>query len=96
MAAHRRVGIAAANAALRIFRAENERHRHDGMRPAYFDTLPSLNSVLLPKPASDKFEADYAELVQKTRDLHDSLPERKGRVYALFDQHVSQLNFIHH
>ena len=27
MAAHRRVGIAAANAALRIFRAENERLR---------------------------------------------------------------------
>jgi thiosulfate reductase cytochrome b subunit len=83
-------------AALRIFRAENERHRHDGMRPAYFDTLPSLNPVLLPKPASDKFEEDYAELVRKTRELHDTLPDRKGKVYALFDQHVSQLNFIQH
>ena len=81
-------------AALRIFRAENERHRHDGMRPAYFDTLPSLNAVVLPKPTTEKFEADLAELNRKTRELQDSLSERKGRVYALFDQHVNQLNFI--
>lgn len=81
-------------AALRIFRAENERHRHDGMRPAYFDTLPSLNPVQLPKPSTEKFESDYAELLQKTRELHDTLPDRKGRVYALFDQHVKQLNFL--
>lgn len=83
-------------AVLRIFRAENERHRHDGMRPVYFDTIPNLHAVALPRPNNDKLEADYAELVQKAKAIENSLSERKGFVYELFDKHIQQLNFIKH
>jgi hypothetical protein len=81
-------------AVLRIFRAENERHRHDGMRPAYFDTIPRLNAVALPHPHTDQLEASYAELAAKAKAMEDSLSERKGFVYELFDKHIQQLNFI--
>ena len=83
-------------AVLRIFRAENERHRHDGMRPAYFDTIPRLNPVTLPHPHTDQLEAGYAELAAKAKAMQDTLSERKGFVYELFDKHIQQLNFIKH
>jgi len=81
-------------AALRIFRAENERARHDALRPSYFDTLPTLRPIRIPAPDLTKFEQAYQELTRKAKTLENTLPQRRAKVYQLFDAHIAQLNFI--
>jgi phage terminase small subunit len=81
-------------AALRIFRAENEKHRHDAMRPAYFDTLPRLAPVAITQSNLQQHENDYLEMLQTIKALDDNLQARKEKIHATFDQHVDQLNFI--
>lgn len=81
-------------AALRMFRAENERARNDALRPAYFDTLPSLRPIRISAPDLTRFEQAYQEVTQKTKTLESTLPQRRAQVYQLFDAHIAQLNFI--
>ena len=81
-------------AALRIFRAENEKHRHDAMRPAYFDTLPRLAPAAITQSNLQQHENDYLEMLQTIKALDDNLQARKEKIHATFDQHVDQLNFI--
>ena len=81
-------------AALRFFRSENSRHRNDALRPAYFDTLPTLRSINIPKPDMQKEEKSYAEMLNKVRELEASLPSRRAKIYNLFDMHIQQLNFL--
>ena len=79
-------------ACLRLFRAENERHRKDALRPAYFDTLPTLRGVTLDKPNEDTLEKAYQDMVERLREMETTLPERRAQVYALFDRHLEELN----
>ena len=81
-------------ATLRIFRAENSRHRKDALRPAYFDTLPSLRAVAIEKPDMSEYEQMHTHLQERIKLLEDSLPARREKIYNLFDRHVQQLNFI--
>lgn len=81
-------------AALRIFRAENEKHRHDAMRPAYFDTLPTLAPVVISKNNMQQHENDYLQMLEKIKELDDNLQARKEKIHTTFDKHVDQLNFI--
>ena len=81
-------------ATLRIFRAENTRHRKDALRPAYFDTLPVLRAVAIEKPDMSEYEQMHAHLQERIKLLEDSLPARREKIYNLFDRHVQQLNFI--
>ena len=81
-------------AALRCFRSENLRHRNDALRPAYFDTLPTLRQVHIAQPDMKDEEKAYEEMLLKARELEQSLPSRRAKIYSLFDQHVQQLNFL--
>lgn len=81
-------------ATLRIFRAENSRHRKDALRPAYFDTLPVLRAVAIEKPDMSEYEQMHTHLQERIKLLEDSLPTRREKIYNLFDRHVQQLNFI--
>lgn len=81
-------------AALRLFRAENERARNDALRPSYFDTLPQLRPIRIPTPDLTRFEQAYQALTKKTKTLENTLPQRRAKVYELFDAHIAQLNFI--
>jgi hypothetical protein len=83
-------------ACLRIFRAENNRHRKDALRPAYFDTLPTLRGVAIEKPDLSPYEQAHTHLQERIKLLEDSLPTRREKIYNLFDRHVEQLNFIQH
>lgn len=83
-------------ACLRIFRAENNRHRKDALRPAYFDTLPVLRKVAIEKPDLSAYEQAHTHLQERIKLLEDSLPSRREKIYKLFDRHVEQLNFIQH
>lgn len=81
-------------AALRMFRAENERARNDALRPSYFDTLPALRPIRISAPDLTRFEQAYQEVTKKTKTLENTLPQRRAKVYQLFDAHIAQLNFI--
>jgi hypothetical protein len=83
-------------AVLRIFRAENTKYRHDGMRPAYFDTLPSLTPVALEKHHFQQDESDYSVMMQKLQALESDLQSRREKIHQSFDQHVQRMNFIKH
>ncbi len=81
-------------AVLRMFRAENEKRRHDGMRPAYFDTLPSLAPVSLEKPNMQQLEREHQLMLEKIKTLEVNLQERREHIHRTFDKHLDQLNFI--
>jgi len=81
-------------AVLRTFRSENTRHRSDAMRPAYFDTLPTLRPLAIAKPDMSQQEQSFQALVDKTRSLEQSLNTRRAKVHDMFNQHIDQLNFI--
>ena len=81
-------------AVLRTFRSENTRHRSDAMRPAYFDTLPTLRQLAVAKPDVSQQEQNFQALVEKTRSLEQSLNTRRAKVHDMFNQHIDQLNYI--
>ena len=81
-------------AVLRMFRSENTRHRSDAMRPAYFDTLPTLRRIDIPKPDMTEQQNSLNDLADKAKSLEAGLNARRAKVYQLFDQHIQQLNYI--
>ena len=81
-------------ATLRAFRAENSKHRKDSLLPSYFDTLPSLKEVTLPKPNLQQHEIELQQMQQQVKQIETSLPSRKARVHELFDNHIRQLSYL--
>ncbi len=81
-------------AVLRMFRSENTRHRSDAMRPAYFDTLPTLRRIEIPKPDMTAQLESLNAIAEKAKSLEAGLNARRAKVYQLFDQHIEQLNYI--
>lgn len=81
-------------AVLRMFRSENTRHRSDAMRPAYFDTLPTLRKIDIAKPDMTSQLESLHGLTEKAKSLEAGLNARRAKVYQLFDQHITQLNYI--
>jgi hypothetical protein len=81
-------------ATLRIFRTENSRTRKDGLRPAYFDTLPSLRMASIETPDFNKHEQTYQQLLNDLHTLEKNQPMQVDKVYTMFDKLVQQLNFM--
>ncbi|MEY4265080.1 MAG: hypothetical protein RL373_1648 [Pseudomonadota bacterium] len=81
-------------ATLRIFRTENSRTRKDGLRPAYFDTLPSLRVASIESPDFIKHEQTYQQLLNDFHTLEKNQPMQVDKIYTMFDKLVQQLNFM--
>jgi hypothetical protein len=81
-------------ATLRAFRSENAKHRNDSLLPSYFDTLPKLSDVAIPKLDLHQHEVDMQEMHAHVKKIEDSLPSRKAHIHELFDSHIKQLNFL--
>jgi hypothetical protein len=81
-------------ATLRAFRSENAKHRNDALLPSYFDTLPKLSDVSIPKPDLRAHELELQEMQSQVQKIEASLPSRKAHIHELFDSHVKQLNFL--
>ncbi len=64
------------------------------MRPAYFDTLPVLRRIDIPKPDMTQQFDSLNNLADKAKSLEAGLNARRAKVYQLFDQHIEQLNYI--
>ena len=81
-------------AVLRKFRMENEIARDDGLRPGYFDHLPSLDPVNVPRVSTDSEQALIAKLEQDIRVYENTVSEQREKVYALYEQCISRLNHL--
>lgn len=81
-------------ATLRAFRSENAKHRNDSLLPSYFDTLPTLRELSIPKPDLQQNEMLMREMQTQLKQIETSLPSRKAHIHALFDSHIKQLNFL--
>lgn len=81
-------------ATLRAFRSENAKHRNDALLPSYFDTLPTLRDVAIPKPDMRQHELEIQEMHAHVKHIENSLPSRKAHIHELFDSHIKQLNFL--
>jgi hypothetical protein len=81
-------------ATLRAFRSENAKHRNDSLLPSYFDTLPTLRELSIPKPDMQQNDSLMREMQAQLKQIESSLPSRKAHIHELFDSHIKQLNFL--
>lgn len=81
-------------ATLRAFRSENAKHRNDSLLPSYFDTLPTLREIAIPKPDMSQHEIQIREMQTQLKQIEASLPSRKAHIHELFDSHIKQLSFL--
>ncbi len=81
-------------ATLRAFRSENAKHRNDALLPAYFDTLPTLREVSIPKTDVQAYEIEMQKMHANVKQIEASLPSRKAHIHELFDAHIKQINFL--
>lgn len=81
-------------ATLRAFRSENAKHRNDSLLPAYFDTLPTLREVSIPKTDVQLHETEMHNMHANVKQIEASLPSRKAHIHELFDTHIKQINFL--
>ena len=81
-------------AVIRKFRIENEIAREDGLRPSYFDSLPSLKPVSMPRFDNVKENALLAALEQDIKTYESNVTTQREKVYALYEQSISRLNHL--
>jgi len=81
-------------AVIRKFRIENEIAREDGLRPSYFDSLPALNPVSMPRLDNDKENALLAALAQDIKTYESNVNTQREKVYALYEHSISRLNHL--
>lgn len=81
-------------ATLRAFRSENAKHRNDSLLPVYFDTLPTLRDIHIPKSDLHAHEVELQEMTNYIKQIEAGLPSRKARIHEMFDNHIKQLNFL--
>ena len=81
-------------AVIRKFRIENEVAREDGLRPSYFDTLPALSSVTLPRLDNGKENHLIENLEKDIRAYESTVNEQREKVYTLYEQSISRLNHL--
>jgi hypothetical protein len=81
-------------AVIRKFRIENEIAREDGLRPSYFDSLPALNPVSMPRLDNGKENALLAALEQDIKTYESNVNTQREKVYALYEQSISRLNHL--
>jgi hypothetical protein len=74
------------------FRTENEIHRSDGVRPAYFDLSPTMKPLELPW-----VEQDEQQLILHTRlmqTLASQSQDIRDKLNQTFQHHLEQLTFV--
>jgi hypothetical protein len=81
-------------ATIRKFRFENEIIREDGLIPAYFNTMPSLNPITLPKIEQAREASLISKLTQSINNFEKSISTQREEVYQIFEKFVSQLNHL--
>ena len=81
-------------AVIRKFRIENEIAREDGLRPSYFDSLPALNPVNLPRMDNEKENQLLTALEQDIKTYENNVNAQREKVYALYEQSISRLNHL--
>ena len=81
-------------AVIRKFRIENEIAREDGLRPSYFDSLPALKPVSMPRLDNVKENALLAALEQDIKTYESNVTTQREKVYALYEQSISRLNHL--
>jgi hypothetical protein len=81
-------------AVIRKFRIENEIAREDGLRPSYFDSLPALKPVSMPRLDSVQENALLAALEQDIKTYESNVTTQREKVYALYEQSISRLNHL--
>ena len=81
-------------AVLRKFRMENEIARDDGLRPGYFDVLPSLDPISVPKANTESEQKLIAKIEQDIRVYESTVSDQREKVYGLYEQCISRLNHL--
>ena len=81
-------------AVIRKFRIENEIAREDGLRPSYFDSLPALNPVNLPRVDNEKENQLLTAIEQDIKTYESNVNAQREKVYALYEQSISRLNHL--
>ncbi|MEY4077739.1 MAG: hypothetical protein RIQ69_2109, partial [Pseudomonadota bacterium] len=62
--------------------------------PAYFDTLPTLREVSIPKTDMQSHAVEMQDMHANVKKIEASLPSRKAGIHQLFDSHIKQINFL--
>lgn len=78
-------------ALLKKFRTENEMHRGDAQRPAYFDSKPKLKPLPLPNFDARNDEAALAEQKGLVNKLRDELQGLRASIQDSFNQQFDRL-----
>ena len=81
-------------ATIRKFRFENEIVREDGLIPAYFNSMPSLNPITLPKIEQTRENALISKLTDLIKNHEKTISKQREEVYQVFEKFVSQLNHL--
>jgi len=81
-------------ATIRKFRFENEIVREDGLIPAYFNTMPSLNPIALPKIEQVRGASLIAKLSDLIKKHEATISAQREEVYQIFEKFLSQLNHL--
>ena len=81
-------------AVLRKFRMENEIARDDGLRPGYFDVLPSLDPISVPRANTESEQKLIAKIEQDIRVYENTVNDQREKVYSLYEQCISRLNHL--
>jgi len=81
-------------ATIRKFRFENEIVREDGLIPAYFNTMPSLNPITLPKMEQTRESLLIDKLTDVIKNHEKTISKQREEVYQVFEKFVSQLNHL--
>lgn len=78
-------------ALLRKFRTENELHRRDAPRPAYFDTKPELMPLPMPDFDTSDDETALTEQRELVRTLLAEVQSLRASIQASFNQQFDRL-----
>ena len=81
-------------ALLRKFRYDNETSRDDGLKPAYFNTMPSLSPIRIPKFDLNKENEVISNIQDHLKFSETNIAHLRQEVYAVFDAYLTQINHL--
>jgi hypothetical protein len=79
---------------LRRFRFDNEDSRSDGLKPNYFNTMPSLNPVIVPKIDLKKESELVKNIENYLLSYENNLSSLVNGVYELYDKFIEQVSHL--
>jgi len=81
-------------ALLRKFRYDNEVSRTDGLKPAYFSTMPALPPVSNPKLDLHKDTHTVVTIQDYLKFSESNIANLRQEVYTVFDTYITQINHL--